>query len=884
MTSLFLQILNMSMTASWLIVVVIFIRFLMQKAPKGIRYILWALVGIRLLCPFSIESALSLIPSAEVFSEESLYSENPEIHTGVTVVDKVVYPLLTVPDADKTPEIDADATLDTPMNPSSVPDQGTAMDNVNTDAETIFQDSIYMASVVWLLGIVGLLIYATVSYLRLRSTLKASMQVEDKIWICDKIQSPFIIGLVSPRIYMPSYISEEHKPYIVAHEMEHLRYGDHWWKPLGFAILTVHWFNPLVWVAYILMCRDIELACDERVIRTMGVEEKKNYSKSLLICSNPRHFISACPVAFGEVGVKERIKKIVDYKKPSVWIAGIGVLVCIIVAICFMTNPKEDALIDGTEDTELGTEVANEDFVRNEGAISAEELRWFQEEFFKTENANITLFLNSEYNLPSEINLFKTFYAGMLDENRENPTQAEIDALIEKYELDNNVIFVVKISAESMDAALQKYMNITLTETEKIGLENFYYLEEYDAYYAITADVDGPVPIIESGWRDAEGGLVEIRYYDDPDYGGDGALYRVQLKEKDGNYYFVSNQKVSNIYENPISQEKLEWFETVFFNNDENSITNMFLTSEYAKPADIDLHYLFYGGVSGNGSGQVSQEEKHFLEQEYNIEIMTDVAKVTRIEMDDILQKYINLTREETNLININNLYYLEEYDAFYNVAGDTMMSKYDFEGGWINENGTITLQYRDALGNFEETRQVTLREVGGTYHFVSNVVVERTVNVDVNTDELTLIQKVLFNKAPYSLDQWIGEVDGIYWSGSNDDYWKWVKFFNVDLDRDGVDEVCVEYAPGLVLIFNEIDGVVYGHEIFFRGFNPVYVDGTFAGSDGAAYTKLYGNVSFTEYGMSYDTLIEEFYIVDHIVEVVEKYDFTVENILKYVD
>ena len=747
MEALFLQILNMSITASWLILAVILIRFFLGKAPKGLRYILWALVGIRLICPFSLESALSLIPSAEVVSEDS---DVIEVHTGVSVVDKMIYqvPSGQVSGNGATDDLDNNTTDDSVVTPpaqNAVEDVATS-DKVEEKKE--IQNSTDIVARVWLIGIAAMLVYAVVSYARLRHTLKASMQIEDKLWVCDEIQSPFILGLVHPQIYIPSFIEEEHIPYIIAHEKEHLKYHDHWWKPLGFAILALHWFNPLVWVAYVLLCRDIELACDERVIRAMDTEDKKNYSKSLLLCSNVRHVISACPVAFGEIGVKERIKNIVNYKKPAVWAAGIGIIVCIIIAICFMTNPKQDAVGDGTEDTEsVGT----------------------------TEDT----------------------------ENTEDST-----------------------------------------EEENTG---------------------------------------------------------VQLEDK-----------------NWLDAAKLEWFETEFFNDAENGITNMFLTSEYSKPADIDMGHLFYDGAEGRGNGQVSQAEIQLLES-YDTEWELDVTKVTSQEMNDVLQKYLGMTLDETNKIGLASLEYLEEYDAYYNIAGDTMMSQYDFGIGWYNEDGTITLQYHDALSSYNPTYQVTLREENGNYYFVSNVMVNEVVMVDagVSDDELTLMQKVLFNKEAYNNGLYIGDVDGIYWSEYGEESLESVSFYTVDLDRDGVDEVCVEYASGLVLIFHEENDAVYAYQIAWRGFQPLYKDGTFCGSGGAAYANFCGNVSFENYEMTYEyitsiaydnnngtvhyykdghqyggegggiEITEEEYnqiMSNYAMEEVERYDFTVENILEYVN
>ena len=323
MDAVFLEILNMSISAGWLITIVFVLRLLFQKAPKSFNYILWALVAIRLICPFTIESVLSLVPSAEVVPTEIMYSRTPEVETGIDAVDTVINPVIT--------GSMAPAEIGLSINPMQV--------------------AMFIASAVWMIGIAGMLLYMGISYLMLRWKVRASMHLQENVWICDAIDSPFILGMINPRIYLHSDIEEGQIPYIVAHEKEHLKYRDYLWKPLGFIVLAVHWFNPLVWLSYICMCRDMELACDERVIRSMNVNEKKMYSNVLLACSAKRRVVSACPVAFGEVGIKQRIKSVVNYKKPAFWIICVAFVVCVVVGVCFLTNPKGEAisLNDGKE-------------------------------------------------------------------------------------------------------------------------------------------------------------------------------------------------------------------------------------------------------------------------------------------------------------------------------------------------------------------------------------------------------------------------------------------------------------------------------------------------------------------------------------------------------
>lgn len=311
MSSLFLKIVNMSIAASWLILAVVLLRVVLKKAPKWINVLLWGIVAFRLICPFSFESALSLIPSAETISPEIMMDWTPEISTGVSSIDKVVNPIITDTFA---PEPIASA------NP--------------------LQLLIPVLAIVWAIGIIAMLVYAAVSYFRLQKKVGASLSVRDNIWICDDIQTPFILGFFKPSIYIPSGTDEAQLPYIIAHENAHLKRCDHWWKPLGYLVLAIHWFNPLVWITYILLCRDIELACDEKVIRGLNQNESISYSEALLSCSVNRRTVMVCPLAFGEVGVKERVKNVLNYKKPAFWIVAIAVVASIVLGVCFLTNPS----------------------------------------------------------------------------------------------------------------------------------------------------------------------------------------------------------------------------------------------------------------------------------------------------------------------------------------------------------------------------------------------------------------------------------------------------------------------------------------------------------------------------------------------------------------
>lgn len=309
----FIKVLNMSISASWLVLMVLILRLLLKKSPKWISVALWALVAVRLICPFSIESAMSLIPSAETIPETIIYAQTPAIDSGVEVIDQAV---------------------NASMAQSLRPQIG---DSVNP-----IQVHLFVQENIWCLGMAVMLGWAMISYLRLKKKVAASIDVGNGVYICDYIATPFILGIVKPKIYLPSAMEPDSASHVLAHERSHMARKDHWWKPFGYLLLTIHWFNPILWLAYILLCRDIELACDEKVIRNMEAGQKKAYSEALLNCSVNRRHIAACPLAFGEVGVKNRIKTVLNYRKPAFWIVLVAILALIMTAVCFLTDPVRE--------------------------------------------------------------------------------------------------------------------------------------------------------------------------------------------------------------------------------------------------------------------------------------------------------------------------------------------------------------------------------------------------------------------------------------------------------------------------------------------------------------------------------------------------------------
>lgn len=313
MDDVFLKLVNLSISASWLILAVLVLRVVLKKAPKWVMPLLWGVVALRLVCLFSIESALSLIPSAETIPSE-IVTETRE------------------------PVLYEQATLDIVTNPTLPSAAEVPVGVSRQQAQVDF--NIY--SVLWLAGMAALLVHAIVSAGKLKRKLATAILLRDNIYESEFVDSPFVFGVVKPNIYLPMHMDEGTAAYVIAHEHAHLARRDHWWKVLGYLVLALHWFNPLVWVAYILFCRDIELACDEKVVKGLDGAARADYSQALLSCAAPKRAVAACPLAFGEGNIKMRVKSALHYKKPAFWVAAAAVLAVVIVAVCFLTNPRSE--------------------------------------------------------------------------------------------------------------------------------------------------------------------------------------------------------------------------------------------------------------------------------------------------------------------------------------------------------------------------------------------------------------------------------------------------------------------------------------------------------------------------------------------------------------
>ena len=409
MTTVFHHILQFGIQAGFLVLAIIALRLLLNKAPKSLICALWALVAVRLVFPFNIQSIFSLIPRTENITR--------------TVGD---YAAQTVTRA-------VSGSTEGVLVPPTATTSGATVSDVTEVLPLI-------ASVVWIAGVCAMLIYAAVSYLKLYRLTRESVMVEKGVYLCDRVASPFILGMIRPKIFLPSNISEHDKPYVLAHERAHIKRRDHLWKPLGFLLLSVYWFNPLLWVAYVLLCKDIELACDEKVIRELGYDVKKPYAIALVNAAAPRRRISACPLAFGETSVKARVKKILNYKKPAFWIIIIAVVLSIAVAVCFLTNPiREDNAATDQVSGDLTTEYVWSSFGKEPSDYGYVDLRVENNtgQNISVDMSNFRLFKNEELLTPKSSN--DTQYYEYINDGQSNVTSFSLYPYLN--ELDMNSTF-----------------------------------------------------------------------------------------------------------------------------------------------------------------------------------------------------------------------------------------------------------------------------------------------------------------------------------------------------------------------------------------------------------------------------------------------------------
>ena len=340
MADLFLKVVNLSICASWLIAACIVVRFLLKKTSKGMRMLLWGLVAFRLICPVTLESVFSLIPRSVSNGDMITEWTNGTVTSASRDWDQTAATNEVRIESLNNESGYHESIWKEPVKEGDTIGHDLVLGNEAVVEPNTIRDTIVpILAYVWVMGIAVLCTYGIAGYRSLHSRVQTAVRVHSNIYMSEFVTSPFVLGIRKPKIYLPYSIQERELVYVVAHERAHIKRKDHWWMPLAFLLLSVHWFNPFMWVAYMLTCRDIELACDERVIKELQVEQRADYSQALLSCSVLHRMMFACPVAFGGVGVKERVKNVINYRNPSVWMKMISVVVIAAIAVCFFTAP-----------------------------------------------------------------------------------------------------------------------------------------------------------------------------------------------------------------------------------------------------------------------------------------------------------------------------------------------------------------------------------------------------------------------------------------------------------------------------------------------------------------------------------------------------------------
>ncbi len=548
MEMIFLNVFNRSLAAGWLILAVIVVRLLLKKAPRRLSCVLWAVVAVRLLCPFFPVSSFSLIPSGETISAEVVrFAPAPAVDSGIPVLNEALNPII---------------------GERFAPAPGTSVNPLYIWTA--------IAGIVWLVGVAVMVGYALLSSLRMRSVVREAVPLgmcgesyetgeagmcgesyetgevgmcgesyetgevgmcaephgarpletgaalPDNVWLCDAVRSPFILGIVRPKIYLPSGITREQMLCILAHEQAHVERLDHCLKPFGWLLLSVYWFHPLVWIAYMLFCRDLELACDEKVVGGMDLDGRKSYSHALLACSLQRKMIFSYPLAFGEIGVRERVKGILHYRKPAGWIAAVAVLACAAVAVCFLTDPKEKA-----DDSKI--RYLDQWYSRSD--LSAETIAWL--EWYNGLSAEEQLAVSSE---PHDL-YDQAGYGGRADVAVET-VDAEHDAVGAEDMSDNAKDYMdaghdavgtedrSDNAKEHMDAGHDDGGTEDMSDNAGIAVDTVQVGEgaEDSAIYTGTLSTAFGIPLQlpgNEGWiqdieyRQPDGNTVEVEYWDD---------------------------------------------------------------------------------------------------------------------------------------------------------------------------------------------------------------------------------------------------------------------------------------------------------------------------------------------------------------------------------
>lgn len=711
---------EMSVTAAYAAAVVMALRLLLKKrAPRQVVCLLWLVVFARLLIPVSPESPLSIVPDV-LAGQEQAVSAGSAPQAAAQVGGAVAGPVFQAGGA-AAPAVPASPTFPTTAAPS-----GGVSSDPQSGPEAPFPWRA-LAAGVWLAGVVVMGGSGLLSYGRLRRRLFDAIRAGDGVWEHPDIDSPFILGILRPRIYLPTGLVGRPRKFILCHERSHLRRLDHIVKPVCWAALVLHWFNPMVWAAFLLMSRDIEAACDEAVLRRLGTQVKADYSTTLLALATGGRMPAPCPLAFDEGDAKGRIKNVLNYRRPTLWIILVSIVMAVLAAVCLLTNPMGDKAPQD-DDPGPGSTVSQPPEEEPDSLLDP-----WMEEVLKGEREFL-----APGGEPADIHRLGEAYGGDFDITLSRLAVMDLD----KDGVNEMVLWPRVNGDDSIEAVSVPGYLILRRQGDTVcgynpSFREFAYLKEDGSYYWSGSAFEGGIASMRftpSGFESeniswCDNSVEEENYFVDgfrtTREGYLQAIY-AQDHKSDASWYVYEGGRLwpapleapfrpdsleSDRRPRALTREELDYFEQYFAMGDSRvpNIRSMLLVSEYGDPRDIDLYRLFYHGLTY--VPDISQAELDAL----GWDGPGEKYKVTAAQMNQVLRAYLGLTLEETNRVGLDNFRYLPEYDAYYASHNDSEADSFVMNWGWFNEDGTISLIYESTLQN-SGARMVTLEEAVQIY------------------------------------------------------------------------------------------------------------------------------------------------------------------------
>lgn len=769
MRDLFLKVLEASLDGSIVIAVVLLLRLVLKKAPKKYVCLLWILAGLRLLVPFHVESQLSLQPKEQPVAQEAwqqledygqILSESDPVDVGQA-----------------------------PPEQNSIADPAEPQDVSGEDVEVTVSYEInwaVLAPYIWLAVACGLGLYSLLSYLRLKRRVREAVKLPEGAWECAGLDTAFILGFFRPRIYIPTGLSSENQQFILDHERTHLKRGDHWVKLLGFIALAVHWFNPLVWVAYVLLCRDIEMACDEQVVKNLDLSARKAYSAALLSCSSGRAHYAACPVAFGEVSVKSRIKSVLNYRRPRFWISLIAIAAILFVAVCFLTDPaaeepdlsflnyKNAVSLAAEQDVFVAVHYTPEDegdyigIGMVEGKTLAEYLdsadwskTWFEPSslsspgsvaFNLAEDYRITVYdrriATVEYG--EEVRYYRTGKdayekavaillpadherLGIETADQEDPNAPDWGITVSVFNVTSKgLTFRIDQSGEvvfpeglsyGQDFSLEVW-NGTAWEAVEPIIENWGFTTE-----AILLS-KGQKTDVRIDWAWLYGALPAGEYrigktirQEKVGGGGDYYTYYVSFQIPDAAGKDTTTEQNMLPQGRELTAEELDTFRELFTQVIDGRCNWFNMALTSEYETPADLNlYQFFYNACWEDL-EVSQAEMDYVTAQ-GFYNDTPLLKYPVSRMNEILEQYFGLSLDETNGIGLEQFVYNSDTNSYYDFHGDWSDACLTIFKGIEKDDGTIVIYYTDTNQSYTTVgKEVTLKPTGnGSYQILSNV------------------------------------------------------------------------------------------------------------------------------------------------------------------